>query len=317
MTQLLSRNAENFYWSSRYLERAENTARIVMAHVDLHVDLPLGAEVGWSPLLDLTDSRDEFAAGDHTLNEQDVLHHLLADRTNPSSILSCADRARENIRSARYVAPPELWESVTGLHRLVGEHLESARERPARRQVLRELLDDCLRLNSQFEALMSRDDAYLFWCVGRDLERADMTTRVIDVRAATLAGEHRVGERPFDAVQWTSALHSVGAYHMYRRACGGRVDAANVLRFLLQAPEFPSSVFRSLDRLIGRLKELPNHDIVVEEAVGAHLSVHEAPLGRIGHPELHRYIEDLQSDLDAVHELVEETYWAEPVVVGR
>src|SRR6516225_4956278 len=113
---LLSRVAGNLYWAARYLERAEDTARIIREHTNLMVDLPTSVAVTWEPLLAILGGRTEFDARHERADEQAIVRHLVADRANPGSILMSVEQAREDLRTCREVIPREAWQALNDLY---------------------------------------------------------------------------------------------------------------------------------------------------------------------------------------------------------
>ena len=167
---LLARMAEAVYWAGRYLERAEGTARIVQVHTDAHVDMPVGEDVGWEPLLAIAGVDSEFAerysaaagARRRRAAEQDVIEFLLHGEGNDSSILASLTAARENLRTARPVVPREAWEACNNLWLACNDHLAEADSREGRVQWLRRVIAGCQRINGILLGTMSRDEAMSF-----------------------------------------------------------------------------------------------------------------------------------------------------------
>lgn len=281
---LLSRVAERLYWGARYTERAEDTARIVRSYGDLMVDLPSDLPLRWEPLVALTGS--EPLRGDDR-GEREVMEFLIADDANPSSIAATVARARENLRTTREVVPREAWYALNGLHQYVSSEAERAVGRRSRDRFLGRVVDDSRRLDGVLESTMTRAHPYRMWRLGRLVERADMTTRVVGVRAASIlqmqtlfafqtddtaasSTQRQVlatGDEPArddqDEVQWMSALRSVSALQMYQRATKGAIEGPSVVRFLLYYSSFPRSVQGCLDEIRAVLAQLPSAESVV------------------------------------------------------
>lgn len=287
---LLSRVAERLYWGARYVERAEDTARIIRSYGDLMVDLPSDVPLRWEPLVALTGS--EPLRGDGR-GEREVMEFLIADASNQSSIETTVARARENLRTTREVLPREAWYALNGLHQYVSSEAERAVGRRTRDRFLGRVIDDSRRLDGVLESTMTRAHPYRMWRLGRLLERADMTTRVVGLRAASIlqmqaegytqtqlqdpvTGQIQAiteatvgpGDEPVrddqDEVQWMSALRSVSALQMYQRATHGPIEGPSVVRFLLYYSAFPRSVQGCLDEVRAVLAQLPDPETVVD-----------------------------------------------------
>ena len=222
---LLSRVADRLYWGARYVERAEDTARIVRSYTDLIVDLPIDLlPYSWEPLVAIAGSQSLFGEkhGEHA-----VIEFLVADRDNPGSMASSVAFARENLRTTREVLPREAWRAVNGLQQYVLAEAERAVERRTRDRFLARVIADSRRLDGELESTMTRAAPYRMWRLGQLIERADMTTRVLGVRAASILqtaddrparrsrrgamdGRAAVGRRPADVPARRHAVRSKG-----------------------------------------------------------------------------------------------------------
>jgi uncharacterized alpha-E superfamily protein len=305
---LLSRVAEAVYWTGRYLERAEGTARLVQVHTELFVDLPRSAGVNWSPLLVVTGSTVPFAELYSEDAEDDVVRFLTMDARNPGAIIGSLERARANLRIARPVFPRELWESLNCLYLQSVEEADKAVPRQSRVTWLDAVISECQRLTGICSGAMSHDEAYAFLRIGRHVERADMTTRVLDVCAATFFhAEEQL--RPYADVTWMSVLKSLSAYQTYRRRTQSRIRGADALAFLLRDPQFPRSVEHCLIDISRSLVDLPHHDAALALCADAEALVADAMVQAMDWRGLHRYADRLQRELANLHEALVATYF--------
>ena len=267
MAQLLARTADRLYWGARYIERAEDTARIVRAYNELVVDFPSQEMLRWEPLAALTgsDTSVHVPPSDPS-GEITVVRYLLADRSNPGSIVSTVTMARENLRTTREVMPREAWQAVNQLSHYVDATASGAVERQLRDRFLVRVVEISRRLDGILESTMTRSNEFRILRLGRLLERADMTTRVLGVAAAGILGVEAANrdERAIDQVRWMSVLRSVSALQMYQRTVRGPIDGLSVVRFLLSYSPFPRSVQGCLDDIRGVLAQLPGPDAVIE-----------------------------------------------------
>jgi uncharacterized alpha-E superfamily protein len=267
---LLSRVADNLFWGARYLERAEDTARLVRSFTDLVIDLPIGPTSAWEPLITVAGNRSEFetafastlALPGATVREADVVRFLVADTANPGSVLASVARARENLRTTREVLPRDAWQTVNDLYLYSVGNGEAGVERRSRARFLTRVVADCQRLDGVMSASMSRDEAYEMWRLGQAIERADMTTRVVGVRAAALLAQ-TPDDDDHDEVQWMGLLRSLTALQMYQRATRGPIDGASAVRFLLLDDKFPRSVASCVKRIRLSLERLPKSDLTL------------------------------------------------------
>lgn len=257
---LLSRTADNIYWGARYMERADDTARVVRSFTEVLLDLPTGVASSWEPLLSVIGSRELFDEGHVRANESDIVRFLVADLSNPGSVVSSVAHARENLRTTREVLPRDAWQTVNDLYLYTGRDAESGVDRRSRARFLSRVVSEHQRLDGVISGAMQRDEAYEIWRLGQALERADMTTRVLGVRAATLLAAPDTAD-DYDEVQWMGVLRSLTALQMYQRATRGPIVGSGVVAFLLFDRQFPRSVAGCIERIKSSLSRLPNPDI--------------------------------------------------------
>jgi uncharacterized alpha-E superfamily protein len=312
-TMLLSRVAESVYWAGRYLERAEATARLVHVHTEMFLDLPKAAGVGWAPLLAVTGSGEAFGHRHARASEEKVVDFLAANTENPGSIVASVAQAQANLRVTQAILPSEAWGVLNQLHRWAsGTRLEAV-DRRTRLAWTAQLIVQCQLFSGLLEGTMSHDDTYAFLQIGRGLERADMTTRVLDVQAGTLVGQ-RDGSSPYADLLWMGVLRSLSAHQMFLRIAGPMVSGPAALRFLLRDPQFPRSVERCLIEVSRALLELCRHNdpmagcAEVQELL-EQTSVESLGAGRASAEALHDYADRLQQGLGHLHELLVATYF--------
>lgn len=306
---MLSRVAENIYWMARHVERAENTARLITVNTHLLLDLPKKVQLGWEPIVDILGARELFFSLYNEADERSVLKFLITDMQHHGSILSALYHARENARTIRDIIPREAWERVNDLYLAAKADAQSGLARRARFFYLRSIILGAQTITGLLAGTMTHDEGYDFLRMGRNLERADMTTRIIDVRSASLLAEQREGLTPYENIQWMSVLKSLTAYQMYRRAIQVRVRRPDVLKFLLQNPSFPRALYHSLCEMEVCLKNLSHHEkplTTVKELEDRLLKANPAHLKQT---ELHAFIDDLQIHLAAIHDTISTTYF--------
>ena len=306
---MLSRVAENVYWLARYLERAENTARLVNVNANLLLDLPPEYRPGWLALIDITGSRELFDARERRAEERDVVHFLIADLDNPGSILSSVRSARENARMLRDVLPNEVWEHMNELFMEIKEKLPAALSKRIRFHFLQRIIRGMQALTGELEGTMSRNDAFTLLMLGRNLERADMTSRIIDVRSAQLLPEDAPGFGPFDTIQWLNLLKSLSGYQMYRLSQRTHVSRSAVLEFVLRDLRFPRACQFCLKEVEHFLRALPRSAGVLGSLGGARSFLDKATLATLDQAALHEFIDRLQLHIIVVHEGIAQTYF--------
>ena len=238
---MLSRTAESVYWMSRYLERAANVARVVGVNLNLEIDLSGLAEEQWFPMVQV--GGDEAAFGERygAPTRSNVIEFLTIDRTNPNSIASCVAAARENARTVREIISSEVWQEINEFYLDV-----TAPE--ARRFALHDAVRffgsvtrSCHVVAGTKSETMEHGEAWNFGRLGRFIERADQTSRILDVKYFLLLPAASDVGRPVDDLQWSALLRSASGFEAYRRA-HGLVSSESVVAFLLFDRAFPRSV---------------------------------------------------------------------------
>ncbi|HTZ08775.1 MAG TPA: alpha-E domain-containing protein, partial [Acidimicrobiales bacterium] len=314
---LLSRMAETVYWAGRYLERAETTARVVQVHGETHFDLPLGADVGWEPLLELFGAAPESSpppgrvapegGGSVRVSEDEVVTHVLTDLANPSSALSSLAMARANLRDARPIVPREAWEVLHNLWACLRADAPLVVDRDVRVGWLRRIVEECQRLAGVFEGSMRRDEAFAFLHAGQQVERADMTCRVLAARAREAVGTS-VGDSYRDAHRM-AILRSLCAYHPFRRAVTVQPDSASLLRFLVQDQRLPHSVNVALAGVADQAKTLPNSESVLTACSDASVGVAGASFPAADELAVRAQLQELLRLIDRIHEDIVRSYF--------
>ncbi|RFA23513.1 alpha-E domain-containing protein [Subtercola boreus] len=283
---MLSRIAESLFWIGRYIERSDGTARILDVHLQLLLEDPwIEENLACRSLLAVMGS--EIPPDDHELTRADVLDILAVDRTQPASIAYSLGAARENARRAREIVSTELWEC-----------LNTTRARMPRRIAVEKTHEffawvrerSALAVGIQ-ESAASRDEAWHFFTLGRSLERADMTARLLATRSLTEAS----------GPSWTTILRSCGAYESYLRTYRGVPSARNAAEFLLLDRLFPRSILYSVSRAEQSLRDIEprNTRLAVTDQA-------QRLLGQIRSQLEYRPIMDILHDLPHQMDLVQE-----------
>ena len=310
---MLSRVAENIYWLARYVERAENTARLVRVNSHLVLDTPKGIEPGWEPLVDITGARREFFSVEREPNERNIVRFLIGDAANPGSILSSLAAARENCRTVREVLPRLSWERLNELYLFAKENIQSGLTKGGRDDFLDGIIGGSQGIVGLLGSVMYRDEAWHFARLGRNLERADMTTRIIDVRSTDLFPDDLLESRSLDTLQWISVLRSLSGYQTYRRHVAIRVSRADVLTFLFHDERFPRSFMHCLDAVNESVGSLDNSEAATRAIRAFKRKLIKIDVGEMNQVSLHEFIDELQIDIVRLHEHVAKSYFPPPL----
>jgi uncharacterized alpha-E superfamily protein len=308
---LLSRVAERIYWSARYLERAETTSRLARVYGNLLLDLPRAAGLKWDLLIQITGCAALYRELHPAPGPDTAQRFFVADRNNPSSVRASLAQARESIRTTRDIVPSEAWRSVNELCMYVSQELDADTSQRRRYEIHSTVVEGCQQISGMLADTMSHDSGYQFFRIGRALERADMTTRIIDVAAATLLNREDLAR--FDNTLWMAVLQSLSAYQMYRQRIRRRINAPDVIEYLLKDEQFPRAFSFSLRELGSALALLPRNTAPLKKLGALRRMLAQLPAGKLDIAELHQWVDDAQLALGELHELIHRTWFAPSV----
>jgi uncharacterized alpha-E superfamily protein len=312
---MLSRVADSIYWMSRYIERAENVARFVDVTLNLMLDLPDRSHAQWRPLVDITGDTEAFSKRYGEANQRNVTQFLTFDLDNINSILSCLRAARENARSVREVISSEMWEQLNQSYLMVSAAA-------ATRGYLTDPQELCasVKLGAQMfagvtDATMSHGEGWHFCRLGRKLERADKTSRILDVKYFLLLPTvHDIGTT-VDDVQWAAVLRSASAFEMYHKR-HGRIAPSRIVEFLLLDREFPRAIqycLMAARESVHAISGTPPGMFrsPVERVLGLLCSdLAYAEIDDIIAAGLHEYLDELQTKMNQVGQHIRDTFFA-------
>ncbi len=310
---MLSRVADSIYWMSRCVERAENLARFVDVTMHLILDLPDGAAETWKPLVDTTGERAFFDELYEEATQENVVRFLSFDSRYPNSIISCLRNARENARSVREAIASEMWEHLNQFYFMVKDAAEC--ESPPTNSS--DFFDEVKMASHLFKGIadssMSRGEGWHFARLGRMIERADKTSRILDVKYYVLLPRLQYVGSTIDDLQWSAVLRSVSALEMYRKQFHG-LSPHRVVEFLLLDREFPRAIQHcviaadeSLHAISGTVPG--SYRNIAEQRMGqlrselAYISVDDVISSG-----LHEFIDNLQMKLNAIGDGIFDTF---------
>jgi len=307
---MLARAAEKLYWMARYLERAENTARLINSTTHVLLDLPLGASFGWTNLLEIVGLDDLFHQHYSQTDEEAIMRFLIEDARNPGSILSCVQYARENTRTLREVLPAEIWERTNGMYLYIKENATIAcRSRRNRYMVLDTIIEQRHAIVGLISGTMGHDLAYQLIKLGRNIERADMTTRILDIGSAVRFPQDNVLKEALMERIWMSTLNSLSAYQNYRRLVNMHVHRNDVVNFLLCDDRLPRSVAHCLGEVESCLRLMPQSQQLQMNVTELSHRIVQGHAERLDAPALHEYMDWLQTKLGKINDALTQRYF--------
>lgn len=314
---ILSRVADRVYWLGRYLERADATARLITVHANLLMDLPVRLPLGWGRLVAITGAQSLFEnlyGPNAEASERNVCKFMTTDERNPGCIVRSLGGARENARNVRETMPRVTFEYINDLYQFGRTRLSAHRSAS-----LHEALDGISRRVQQLEGFLSQhmlhDAPWELLRLGNHIERADMTTRMIDMRSPELfAAQHDL--EPFQNIQWRSILRSTYAMQAYVASVRDAVSTPLVLQFLFKDERLPRAYLRSLRAARRSLDALPRNEQPLRACSAAIAIVEQADVEALGAPgredDLHTFIDECQVQLGNLHQVVVNTYFEHP-----
>ncbi len=313
---MLSRVADSAYWMSRYVERAENISRFINVNFSLILDQQLEGHEQWEPLVHITGDYELFKEKYGEANGDNVIEFLTFDKDYPNSIFSCVRSARENARTIREAISSEMWEYLNRLYLKVRDRAQ--RKREVLSNEANQFFTEIRLAGNLFDGItdntLTHNEAWHFCRLGRLLERADKTSRMLDVKYFILLPSLADIGTPFDELQWSALLRSASAYEMYRKRYG-RITPDNVIRFLILDHEFPRAMLYCVTK-----SEESLHDIT-GTPMGAYANYAEQKLGSLRsdlaftsakdiiNRGLHEYIDLFQDNLNGVDAAIYKTFF--------
>ncbi len=318
---MLSRVAESVYWIARYIERAENVARCIDVALQVALDAPGGTRAQWRPLVAASgdeqvfaERHDDPASTDAGMRDA-VLRFLTFDSASHNSILSCVSKARENARQVRGVLPLDAWEHLNRFYHMLVSPGARRRAAESPHDFYSEVRAASHLFSGALEASLSRGEEWHFLRLGRHLERADQTSRILDVKYFILLPDPVDVGSVVDDLLWTALLHSASGYEMFRRR-HGRILPDRVAEFLVLDREFPRAVLFCLMRAEEALLAISG------TPMGSFRNLAEKRLSRLRSTlaysnmediiarGLHEYLDELQTGLNRVGEAIFESFFA-------
>lgn len=312
---MLSRVADSIYWMTRYIERVDHLARFIDVTREFVLDVPSGREQ-WLPLISVTGDEELFFKHYSTADATSVMQFLTIDREYPNSIIGSLEMARENARSVRETIASEMWEQLNEFYHWFNREIQVGMLLRSPSDFFRTIMQQCMLFHGMTDATMTRGLGWHFANLGRQLERADKISRLLDVKYFTLLPTVQDVNTPLDDLQWSSLLRSVSGFEMYRKRYQ-ELSVHHVVDFLVLDRLFPRSIQYCLfeaERSLHAITGCP---------IGAFSCKSEQLLGRLcsdlSYTEidtiidggLHEFVDDVQLRLNQIGEAVFDRFFAD------
>ncbi len=319
---MLSRVADSIYWMSRYVERAENIARIINVNLQLGLEAERGGATGagrhWAPVINTLEDEELYYELHDAANSEDVPHYMTFEDRNPNSILSCYAFARENARTVREQISSEMWEHINKLHLFMQSNRAHSAFSANPYEFYRSLIEGSYLFQGITDATLARGEGRDFIRFGKYIERADYTSRILDVKYHILlpSGE-RVGGT-VDVIQWMAVLSSCSALEAYRKEYVGQLAPWKVAEFLVLDENFPRSIEHCVseaDRALHDISDVYRAPFSneAERLSGAlRYDLAYSTVALIFQRGLHEFLDDIQLRLIAVGEAMHAQYCRGP-----
>jgi uncharacterized alpha-E superfamily protein len=294
---MLGRAANGVYWMSRYLERAENTARLI--DVGFHLALTRGNKASqaeeWRSVLTTTGQADAYAAGHSEFTGTQVYNYLLRDRDNPASVLSMVENARTNARVVRTSITNEVWEATNEGWMILRDLLGRPVRETGLGEVLAAIRKQATLVRGAMEGSMLRNEVFNFARIGTFIERADNTARILDVKYYVLLPSVAWVGSSLDNVQWDTLLRSVAGNRAYSWLNAGSMDPRGIARFLILDGQFPRSLVFCYEKIRSNMAGLAKeygHEVSAHELLrDAGAKLHQVTIEEIFEGGLHEFLQ--------------------------
>ena len=312
---MLSRVANSIYWMCRYIERAENVSRFISVNLNLLLDMPSESDKHWEPLVMITGDQEFFEDKYSHYSKDAVINFLTFDRQYYSSILSCLAAARENARSIREIISSEMWEYLNTFYLEVNNPQSPIALQQDPHRFFKNIQMNCHLFTGLLDSTMSHGEAWNFARMGMMMERADKTSRILDVKYFMLLPQVDLVNTPIDNIQWTAVLKSASAFEMYRKI-HHLITPRLVASFLIFDNHFPRSIRHCINKAQVCLERIMNGSLKDAENTSA-----EKLLGRLKadmeytdvddviKEGMHEYLDRLQTRLNQIDMAIGTTFF--------
>ncbi|HET7577889.1 MAG TPA: alpha-E domain-containing protein [Bacillales bacterium] len=314
---MLSRVADSLFWLSRNVERAENNTRLIdVKWISMleNFDPDHKGDQSWDEIIQITGHQHIFYEHHPEMNSRSVIDFLVFSDLNPNSILNCIQISRENARAIREIIPQELWELINSFYWDIKETSDLAIKKDSITDFFERVKDQSLRLQGTIEATMPRDEAYLFIQMGKLLERAEKTARILDVYYHRTPGA-QFNREIVDYHHWWAVLQSVSGHEAFLKKHRPFIRGKKVVEFLVKDSAFPRSIRFCIDQVMAAFMEHEKGEInaysreLYDELNRLREDLHEMSMDQVLDMGLHHFLTQIQSRCHQIGRLVIQTYY--------
>lgn len=307
---MLMKAVEQIFWLGRYLERLDDTARLVIATSHLLMDSHEETQFGWPVLLEVlgqsaprllapyADAHGRLSLAD---TERAVMALLINEADSPVSILATSAALKRNARSLRPLLPREMWEELNALDLFLRDSCSQTVSRQQRYQLMAEVSRRCQMVIGVLDGTMLRGDAFDLLNMGRHLERADMTTRIMDVMVLQQLQPTQIKRPKF---RWISLLNALGGVESYQRFVAAQTRDVDAIDYLLACADFPRSISYCFNRIAASAKQLPHASAIADSLLRVQQQVKSGALSELSTVQLHGLIDELQTGIIDLHQVI-------------
>ncbi len=297
------------------MERAENVSRFIDVNLQMMLDLPSGSNQQWRPLVSISGDDSVFASRYAAATRENVIKFLALDTENPNSIVSCLRAARENSRTVREAISSEMWEQVNTSYLAINAAASNPLLIHSPYSFFNEVKKASQLFDGVAEATMLRGEGWNFFRMGRFVERADKTSRLLDVKYYILLPSLTDVGTPLDDIQWAAVLRSASALEMYRKR-HGHIAPEQIVEFLVLDHEFPRSIHHCLTAANDSLHSISGTPVGMyrnpaEQRLGQlRAELAYADTEHIIKRGLHEFLDGFQTKLNLADQCIYDTFFA-------
>ena len=303
---MLSRDAEHLYWLARYIERAENTGRLINVNVEMMLDFPTDKSLGWEPILEAMNSKDDYLVNHKSFNESDVIHYLSREKNNLNSIASCLSFASYNSEFIKDDLPRSAVEELNNTEMNFLKEMTTSVSKRKRAKNIYEVISSSQRFFGIISDNFSRGYAFEFLRLGRFIERADMITRIVD---SICTSDEKEGTIDLSTLEWVNLLKTLSAHQAYRKVSRGEIIKDSVIGFLFKDDSFPRSIFRCLTIIKKSFQNLPKNDEALLFIDKFLENLKSSRIGKYDNERIHVFIDSTQKKISTIDQLIQTSYF--------